>query len=140
MKKNNKGFTLIELVVVMAILAVLALLVIGAIIAARNMTIETKHRNNGKAIQVGMEKFYAANKRYPNSTEIPVSTKFSTAASTLGVTLDDTASEAAACQSGGTYGGGGNVTNTNANGTSFTINPYNYNCGGPLGDTYTQPQ
>ena len=44
--KKNQGFTLIELVVVMAIIAVLAVLVIGAITVARNTAAETTNRSN----------------------------------------------------------------------------------------------
>ncbi len=62
--KNKGGFTLIEVVVVMAIIAVLAVLVIGAITIARNTAKETTHRSNARTIQTGLEGFYAKNKSY----------------------------------------------------------------------------
>lgn len=126
MKKENKGFTLIELVVVMAIMALLALLIIGAVIVARRMVDETKHRNNGRAIQVGMEKYYASNKAYPTMANVT----FDSARSTLGITLDATS------ECTGSQTGGGMVT---SDATSFTISPANYNCTAALGDSYTQP-
>lgn len=66
---RRKGFTLIEIVVVMAIIAVLAVLVVGAITVARNTAKETAHRGNAKTIQSGMEAYYSRNKQYPPATE-----------------------------------------------------------------------
>lgn len=134
-KMKRKGFTLIELVVVMALIAVLSLMVIGAVIAARRMTTETKHRNNGKAIQVGMEKYYASNRYYPKGL---TNVTFKSLETTLGITLDSTASDGPDCTTGGPADGGGKVT-TPANGAGFTVEPYNYNCTAALGDQYTAP-
>lgn len=55
MQKNNKGFTLIELVVVMAIIAVLAALMVSAIVAARKQATSTQRTGNLKTIEVGLE-------------------------------------------------------------------------------------
>ena len=139
MKRSKKGFTLIELVVVMALIALLSLLVIGAIIAARRMVTETKHRNNGKSIQVGMEKFYASNKSYPVATNVrngytatAANNKFSDMATFLAVSIESTATEAAACQTTGAAGGGGKVALTSA--TAFSIKPWDWNCGVALDD------
>ena len=66
--KRKEGFTLIELVVVMAIIAVLALLIIGAITVARNTAVETANRSNARGIQTGIEAYYAQNKDYPAIT------------------------------------------------------------------------
>lgn len=62
---NRKGFTLVELVVAMAIIALLALLIIGAIVIARRVMIETVHRENARVIHGAMEAYYGRNKRYP---------------------------------------------------------------------------
>lgn len=131
---KKKGFTLIELVVVMAIIAVLALMIVGAIIVARNMQMETKHRNNGKALQVGMEAWYAShNGQYPSTSDIAEGATFATAAAKLGVTLDATAE----CNDTGDKPGGGTVTNVSL--TTFSITPYNAACSSPLNDIYKQP-
>lgn len=53
--KRNKGFTLIELVVVMAIIAVLALLIVAAIMAARRQSQTTQRVGNIKTIETALE-------------------------------------------------------------------------------------
>jgi prepilin-type N-terminal cleavage/methylation domain-containing protein len=65
---KRKGFTLIELVVVMAIIAILSVLVIGAITVARRTSTETANRGTAKSIQTGLEAYYAKNKQYPATT------------------------------------------------------------------------
>lgn len=68
--RSKQGFTLIEVVVVMAIIAILALLVVGAITVARRAARETAHRANGKSIQAGFEAYFASNKIYPAYTNV----------------------------------------------------------------------
>jgi prepilin-type N-terminal cleavage/methylation domain-containing protein len=60
MTKNKKGFTLIELVVVMAIIAVLAALMVTAIVAARKQSVSTAIVGDAKAIEVGLETYSSA--------------------------------------------------------------------------------
>ena len=63
--REKGGFTLIELVVVMAIIAVLAMLIIGAIIVARRTATETTNRSNAKTMQTAIETYYSKNRSYP---------------------------------------------------------------------------
>ncbi len=63
-----KGFTLIELVVVMAIIAVLAVLVIGAITIARQTAMETADRSNVRTLQTCLEADYTKFKAYCGAT------------------------------------------------------------------------
>jgi prepilin-type N-terminal cleavage/methylation domain-containing protein len=64
-KDLNGGFTLIELVVVMAIIAFLMLVLIGGILVARTASRTAANRTNGNSIRLAMEAYYAKNTRYP---------------------------------------------------------------------------
>lgn len=120
--RNKQGFTLIEVVVVMAIIAVLAMLIIGAITVARNTAKETTHRSNAKNIQAGMEAYFAKNKAYP-ATSGTVS--FTTAGASANVTLTLTSECTVAAQAGG-----GTVLYTSS---GYTITPYDSACTAGMG-------
>jgi prepilin-type N-terminal cleavage/methylation domain-containing protein len=64
MSEKKKGFTLVEIMVVMAIIAVLATLILGAIQLARTTATETAHRTNAKTIQTALEANYAKYRAY----------------------------------------------------------------------------
>lgn len=70
MKKleNKQGFTLIELVVVMAIIAILAVLVIGAITIARRVMSDTTYTNDAKSVRDLLEAYRAKEGHYPCSS------------------------------------------------------------------------
>lgn len=68
--QNIRGFTLIEVVVVMAIIAVLAALVVGAINVARNTAKETTHRSNARTLEAGMQAYYARHRTGPPANYI----------------------------------------------------------------------
>lgn len=126
--RKHKGFTLIEIVIVMAIIAILAAIIVGAIIGARRMVWETKNRNNARAIKTGFEKNYGRYAAY-NGGGV-VNGNFTAVAAALGVSLDT-----AGLNPGCTGTGGGNVTNVTA--STFTITPGDWNCGGTL-ESYQQ--
>jgi prepilin-type N-terminal cleavage/methylation domain-containing protein len=66
MSKEEQGFTLIELVVVMAIIAVLAALMVAAISAARKQADSTQRMGNTKTLETATETFSAKNGgKYP---------------------------------------------------------------------------
>jgi len=119
MKKltSKKGFTLIELVVVMAIIALLALLIIGAIIVVRRTATETANRSNAKTIRTALESRFAANRQYPvvnGNINLPANlAAFGLAAGNLSIT---------ACADTG----GAVVTNSTA--TTYTINVNTWQC------------
>lgn len=62
--KLNKAFTLIEIVVVLALLAILGLLVIGGVTTARRMAAESHHLANLKTAETSIQKLYK-NNAYP---------------------------------------------------------------------------
>lgn len=118
MTQNKKGFTLIELVVVMALIAILAALGVGAIIVARNTAKETTHKSNAKTIQTGLEAFFAKNGTYPTAGTYSFTT--ASGSSYANVSLASTAECTVAAQSGG-----GSLVITS---TGYTITPYDAAC------------
>jgi prepilin-type N-terminal cleavage/methylation domain-containing protein len=52
---KKKGFTLIELVVVMAIIAILSVIIVGAILAARNAATQTQRTGAVRTIETALE-------------------------------------------------------------------------------------
>lgn len=67
MKKNKNAFTLIELMVVMAIIAVLLTIVFGAIRLAKKTSLEATHRANAATLRTAMEIYYSKYRVYCNS-------------------------------------------------------------------------
>jgi prepilin-type N-terminal cleavage/methylation domain-containing protein len=82
---KKKGFTLIELVVVMAIIAILSLLIIAAIAAARRQADLTAVTGDSKTYEIALESYSAKNAgKYPITT---TATKVNTATTGLGTVL-----------------------------------------------------
>ena len=69
--KINKGFTLIELVVVMAIIAVLAALMTAAIMGARVQSRNTKRVADARTFQIALELYSSKYGRYPTNCDDP---------------------------------------------------------------------
>ena len=111
MIRKHKGFTLIELVVVMALIAVLAALGVGAIIVARNTAKDTTNKSNARALRVGFEAFFAKNGQYPTAAS---GATFDATATILNVKLNTSTCPAAKL-------GGGLVDYTTS---AYTITPY----------------
>jgi prepilin-type N-terminal cleavage/methylation domain-containing protein len=64
--RSKAGFTLIELVVVMAIIAVLAALMVTAFVAARRASVDTQRRGTAKSIETALETFSGSHAgKYP---------------------------------------------------------------------------
>lgn len=123
---KRKGFTLIELVVVMAIIAVLSLLVVGAIIAARRTATATTNRGNAKTIQTAAEAVYAKNKSYA-ALGTATTQSFKTAAGTLGGIVGTVTLAPSSCDNVTAYEGGGRIAYNSVTG-AYTIIPVDYTC------------
>lgn len=145
MKKMKKGFTLVELLVVMALIAVLAVLILGAIQLARNTATETVDRSNAKVVQAALESNFAKFKEYCGAAagEIPCPAGSPTNGDTYGkgsnyslasaaaalspsVGLSNGAASGTNCVAGATQNGGGRIINLTT--TGYAIAPANYNC------------
>lgn len=136
-KLNRQGFTLIEVVVVMAIIAVLAVLVVGAITIARNTAKETTHRSNAKAIQTGLEAFYARNKNYTLTSPGATLESVGTALTTAGIPVD--LQDSGVCTDT-TYNRGGTVAfSTTAGDNAYTIRVANSGCNAVIDDAILGP-
>lgn len=125
MRNKKGGFTLIELVVVMAIIAILAVLIIGAIIVARRVSTETTNRSNAKTVQTGLEAFYSRYKNYCGSFGGVTVNCAAQNGTTIKVPLDITLSAS------NTPGDGVYVNSLSA--TAYSIQILRYNATNPPG-------
>lgn len=63
-RNNNKGFTLIELIIVVAIIGLLAVIAIPAYIGQQRRAVRTEAFSNLEALRLLEEQFFAENNRY----------------------------------------------------------------------------
>jgi type II secretion system protein G len=67
--KGEKGFTLIELIVVIAVLGVLATMVIPRVVGVKEKAVEAAADANEKIIRNALERYYADEGSYPTATD-----------------------------------------------------------------------
>jgi prepilin-type N-terminal cleavage/methylation domain-containing protein len=67
LKNKQSGFTLVELLVAMAIIAVLIGLAVGAISLVQRVSRDTQRRNAVAEINAQLNAYYGTNSRYPDS-------------------------------------------------------------------------
>ena len=65
--KNKKGFTLIEMLIVVAIIAILSGLILTGLNRARMQSRDARRMADIKNIQAQLEVYYNANNKYPDS-------------------------------------------------------------------------
>ena len=68
MQKTNKGFTLVEVIVVVAIIALVAAIAIPNLLRARTQANEAAAQGTLKAISNAMENYASINNVYPTNT------------------------------------------------------------------------
>jgi general secretion pathway protein G len=71
MKKNKKAFTLIELMLVMALIAILSTLMLPNLKGAQDKAKEASLRAVVHAMQVALENYYLDHQKYPLGTATP---------------------------------------------------------------------
>lgn len=70
LKKQNKGFTIVELLIVIVVIGILALLVITTYAGIQQKARNTKRAADVSAVQTQLEAFYQTNGYYPNLTDL----------------------------------------------------------------------
>lgn len=73
MKSNNKGFSLVEIMVVVGIIALLAAIIIPNFLTARVQSNEAAAQAALKSIAIAMENYAAINSVYPTTTTALIS-------------------------------------------------------------------
>jgi prepilin-type N-terminal cleavage/methylation domain-containing protein len=71
MKRNDKGFTLIELMLVVTILGIIAAIAIPNFISMQDRANEGRVKANMHTLQTGVEDFAIQNNRYPLAADGP---------------------------------------------------------------------
>ena len=78
LKKNNKGFTIVELLIVIVVIGILALLVITTYSGIQQKARNSKRSSDVSAVQTQMEAFFQQSGYYPSLTDMNSSTWLAT--------------------------------------------------------------
>ena len=71
-RKNNKGFTLLEIIIVVAIISVLAVILLPRLARVRQPANDARRISDLRTIQGYLELYYQKNRAYPLSSLFPV--------------------------------------------------------------------
>jgi prepilin-type N-terminal cleavage/methylation domain-containing protein len=69
LKKRNKGFTIVELLIVIVVIGILALLVITTYSGIQAKARNSKRQTDIQSLQTQLEAFFSQNGYYPNLTQ-----------------------------------------------------------------------
>lgn len=70
LKKSNKGFTIVELLIVIVVIGILAALVITTYAGIQSKARNGKRSNDIQSLQTQVEAFYTQNSFYPSLTDL----------------------------------------------------------------------
>ena len=70
LKKSNKGFTIVELLIVIVVIGILAALVITTYAGIQSKARNSKRSSDVAAVQTQLEAFYSQNGYYPSLTDL----------------------------------------------------------------------
>lgn len=84
MKKNNRGFTLIELMIVITVIAILASMVLFGLGAAQKSARDVQRAQLMKAVQLMLQNYYSDKGSYPATAAWSATGLFAVSATTLG--------------------------------------------------------
>ena len=70
LKKRNRGFTIVELLIVIVVIGILALLVITTYSGIQQKARNAKRQTDVKSLQTQIEAYFSENGHYPNLTDM----------------------------------------------------------------------
>ena len=73
MKQKQKAFTLVELVIVLAIIGILTAVILGSLSAAQQKAQDQRRQSDLKEIQIDLAQFYQYYGSYPTTTPLSTS-------------------------------------------------------------------
>jgi prepilin-type N-terminal cleavage/methylation domain-containing protein len=78
LKQRNKGFTIVELLIVIVVIGILALLVVTTYSGIQQKARNSKRQTDVQAIQTQIEAFYSQKGYYPSRTDLNTASWLST--------------------------------------------------------------
>jgi prepilin-type N-terminal cleavage/methylation domain-containing protein len=125
--RSKKGFTLIEIVLVLAIAGLIMLIVFLAVSGAQKSRRDTQRKGDAQGLAAALEQYYSTNQSYPASGASPGATYWSRTDPSTGAAYTLTATVASAPATGtigyatGNICSGGLGTTTGASSNNYAV-------------------